>query len=402
MEEELKKFISLQEASKLCDHSQEYLSLRARQKKLRAVKLGRNWVTTREWLNEYLLKAENYKNNLNNKNNKKPKKELFQSQKQKKEAVFQKQEKSFQKETVFTSQRKKIVSAPDNLPIGEVKLLPVQPIQYLIIEFLKNFFKKAVSSSNFRFGFSFVMTLILIVAVGIWGRDSFKVVRNDVDGFMLFAKEKISQDEIYSAAIYDTMDVFKDYFKWIGSSKPGRVVKNTYNFVWRNTKEGYLIVKDGYVFSKRFCENKLLTVNQIISNNWNSLIRSAKKFAYEIKESYFGFKEICFAFVKDFTNTFQSIEKSIGFNFIKTREFLFGLFKPIKVSEVSEIVKETKEGLVVVPSSDKDAEMKEKIKQSFSDEVKVEMTDKTSGYITPIFKTGEGEKYLYLLVPIKN
>ncbi|PIZ70495.1 MAG: hypothetical protein COY11_02545, partial [Candidatus Portnoybacteria bacterium CG_4_10_14_0_2_um_filter_44_20] len=48
------KYISLTEASELCSHSQEYLSLRARQGKLRAVKLGRNWVTTKEWLSEYL------------------------------------------------------------------------------------------------------------------------------------------------------------------------------------------------------------------------------------------------------------------------------------------------------------------------------------------------------------
>jgi len=53
---EEKKFIpdiSLQEAAKLCSYSQEYLSLRARQGKLKAVKLGRNWVTTQEWLREY-------------------------------------------------------------------------------------------------------------------------------------------------------------------------------------------------------------------------------------------------------------------------------------------------------------------------------------------------------------
>ena len=42
------------EASQLCDYSQEYLSLRARQKKLKAVKMGRNWVTTKEWLDEYV------------------------------------------------------------------------------------------------------------------------------------------------------------------------------------------------------------------------------------------------------------------------------------------------------------------------------------------------------------
>ncbi len=53
------EYISLAEASKLCNYSQEYLSLRARQGKLKAVKLGRNWVTTQEWLNEY-IKSNQY------------------------------------------------------------------------------------------------------------------------------------------------------------------------------------------------------------------------------------------------------------------------------------------------------------------------------------------------------
>ena len=46
-------YISLAEASKLCNYSQEYLSLRARQGKLKAIKQGRNWMTTQEWLDEY-------------------------------------------------------------------------------------------------------------------------------------------------------------------------------------------------------------------------------------------------------------------------------------------------------------------------------------------------------------
>lgn len=47
------KYISLREAAKLCSYSQDYLSLRARQGKLKALKLGRNWVTTQEWLRQY-------------------------------------------------------------------------------------------------------------------------------------------------------------------------------------------------------------------------------------------------------------------------------------------------------------------------------------------------------------
>jgi len=47
------KYISLNQAAKCCSYSQDYLKLRARQGKLKAVKMGRNWFTTREWLEEY-------------------------------------------------------------------------------------------------------------------------------------------------------------------------------------------------------------------------------------------------------------------------------------------------------------------------------------------------------------
>src|SRR3989339_1655765 len=48
------KYLSLAEASQLCSYSQEYLGLRARQGKLRAVKVGRDWMTTEHWLNDYI------------------------------------------------------------------------------------------------------------------------------------------------------------------------------------------------------------------------------------------------------------------------------------------------------------------------------------------------------------
>jgi hypothetical protein len=47
------EYLTLHQATKFCNYSQDYLNLRARQKKLKAVKMGRNWMTTREWLDEY-------------------------------------------------------------------------------------------------------------------------------------------------------------------------------------------------------------------------------------------------------------------------------------------------------------------------------------------------------------
>lgn len=55
------EYISLKTAAQYCRYSQDYLSLRARQGKLKALKFGRNWVTTREWLQEYVEKVDRKK-----------------------------------------------------------------------------------------------------------------------------------------------------------------------------------------------------------------------------------------------------------------------------------------------------------------------------------------------------
>ena len=57
-----KMFISLKEATQYCEYSQEYLSLLARTGKLTAVKINRNWMTTKESIEEY-VKAQNEDSN---------------------------------------------------------------------------------------------------------------------------------------------------------------------------------------------------------------------------------------------------------------------------------------------------------------------------------------------------
>ena len=51
------KYVSLTGMIGYSGYSQEYLSLRARQGKLKAIKLGRNWVTTKKWIDDYLKKT---------------------------------------------------------------------------------------------------------------------------------------------------------------------------------------------------------------------------------------------------------------------------------------------------------------------------------------------------------
>ena len=55
------KYISLKEAEEHCPYSADYLKLRARQGKLKAAKIGRIWVTTKEWVKEYQEEMVSYK-----------------------------------------------------------------------------------------------------------------------------------------------------------------------------------------------------------------------------------------------------------------------------------------------------------------------------------------------------
>ena len=60
--------ISLTEAAKDTPYSQEYLSLRARSGKLRAKKIGRNWYTTKETVQEYVLNNQDINESANHHN----------------------------------------------------------------------------------------------------------------------------------------------------------------------------------------------------------------------------------------------------------------------------------------------------------------------------------------------
>ena len=52
--------ITLKQATKLTPYSAEYLRLRARQGKLKAVKLGRDWFTTEKDIKKYMKKVKKH------------------------------------------------------------------------------------------------------------------------------------------------------------------------------------------------------------------------------------------------------------------------------------------------------------------------------------------------------
>lgn len=60
------------------------------------------------------------------------------------------------------------------------------------------------------------------------------------------------------------------------------------------------------------------------------------------------------------------------------------------------------EGIVVVEEAVVSEEQIEAIRESFSDEVEVEFTEADSGVITPVFSEREGERYRFVVTPIRQ
>ncbi len=60
-ENKVSKMFSLARAAKITGYSQGHLNFLIRSKKLKGIKAGRNWVTSREWIEEYLQEYPNQK-----------------------------------------------------------------------------------------------------------------------------------------------------------------------------------------------------------------------------------------------------------------------------------------------------------------------------------------------------
>lgn len=52
------EYISLFDAAKFCPYSEPYLRLRARQGKLKSIKIGKKWMTTKDWIQDYILQSK--------------------------------------------------------------------------------------------------------------------------------------------------------------------------------------------------------------------------------------------------------------------------------------------------------------------------------------------------------
>jgi excisionase family DNA binding protein len=339
------EYISLQEATKYCNYSQEYLSLRARQGRLRAIKFGRNWMTKKEWLNEYLEKVKEWNNN---------------NLKAKKIAP------------IFTEAM--AGKPPENLPIADY-------------ESGARSLKSPVPLV--RFGFLLVLIFVLLIAGITFGEDYFKNVFEIANPYLIkisqvgdLASREVFEDtkNFYVAAAIGyqdifklATDIFKEYSRWLAYQTFGAGEKAI----------------QSYTVANNFLEQKLAGLITNLKIGASELTRNINQwFNSQTKE-----------IVQNYIVVNDLFEKKISQGW-KAITGLFG--RPEKTVEEKLIPKPGEEGMILIPSTEKDEEVKEKIKDAFSDEVKVEPKDKISGFITPIFKEGEGQKYLYMLVPVKS
>lgn len=145
------QYISLTEAAKCCDYSQEYLSLRARQGKLEAMKFGRNWVTKKEWLKQYIARAKEYNDKLAEKQGKNIKTVPVTKPPVRKKPKFQ-----------LASVKK--VQPPANLPIENINFKPLLVALLAVALFVSSV---AFGSKSFRPIKEFTVNIYSLMSQGI-------------------------------------------------------------------------------------------------------------------------------------------------------------------------------------------------------------------------------------------
>jgi len=285
-------YISLAEATRYCHYSLPYLNLRIRQGKLRAVKFGRNWMTTRKWLGEYMLNVEKRKEDA----------DTFIS--------------------LSEATRYCHYSLPYlNLRIRQGKLRAVK--------FGRNWMTRKEWLEDY------------LEKVEIYNQE------NRAEETKKIELVHAGENNVLPAEEKRSLDISPD---------------NKIQEFPKVKKFG--LSRTGYIALIIFC-----------------------LFAGSVLMAKFG--------ASNTIENFSGKTTGIISKFQKTFDLLKQRFASLKGSG-----KQDSKGLVTIPSSDKDSDMKKNIQASFSDEVRVEPIDLSSGYIVPIFRKKEGDKFMYIMVPV--
>lgn len=322
-------YISLKEASRFCDHSPDYLNLLVRKGKLKALKIGRNWVTKKDWVEVYLQ-------NTNLKNSE----------------LAKEREANVITPAIAISELEKKTEAFEMLPAQIIETVMPMPAPRPFeiarnIELIKkenvNFNRKSKERGNFAEKFAAFpesITLPLLVCTV----------------FVIF--------------FWGVRPVLDQVKYGVGSGLAGGTA-NLFGAFAGAAKD----VGDKFAGIAEYLMNDKSEVTSIITN-----AVMVEKIVYD--ESM---KSLQDNVVNDTKGRFEKFRQEFGL--------------------ITKNDGKQERGIVVVPSSgnqEKDRQIESKIEESFSDEVKVRPTNDTTGVIVPKFKDKEGSEYLYMMVPARE
>jgi hypothetical protein len=204
-------YISLAQAAEDCPYSQAYLSLRARQGKLKAVKLGRNWATTKEWIDDYVQKAEQYfERNIQ----KQPEKKRFQAEVQKQEQERER-EQFLKNPSLNSSQRQRELSGILNNSQRKLSGKPklnfgmVTILAFLVLIFSTYF----LGTGN---GFFYDIKIIAEQGAGL-ARESIENIELVLENYWLESGQAgLVRIDHQHGVFKETFKIFGEYFQWLG------------------------------------------------------------------------------------------------------------------------------------------------------------------------------------------
>ncbi|MDP3093705.1 MAG: hypothetical protein Q8N16_02980 [bacterium] len=356
------QYISLQEATKYCHYSQEYLSLRARRGKIKAIKVGRNWVTTKDWVQEYVRQTQSYSEYV------------------------------------------------QGINAGEIS---VQPKEQKLAELkLPSQFPSVLAKSAFILGLVSVFIIIGGIAAS---KVDFKEAFSET---LANVSQNLSAPALKNSAKNVGADI-GEYGNWLEDGVFGPVRKIAFAYSRANdyVEEkliflGEKAISVTKVFVRSF--KQLSFAEEDLGFEWRlPKIRLPKIELPKIDTSIITrirLPEVRFALPKRYTLLNAALEQEItdigygvSFFYSKFSDFLADkivntafLFLGIEKPAISN------SRLLIIPySEDEGRALEEKIKSGFSDEIEVKMKDDGWGIIKPVFKSGKQEEYFYMVIPGK-
>jgi hypothetical protein len=366
MSGESANYISLKEAVLLCEYSQEYLNLIVRKGKLRAVKIGRNWVTKKEWLESYLKMIA--------------KKRARAAECSARRAgrhnsvaiVLGGGDAHSMVDSAIECGQKISVHAVSALPENnDYRYLPPRPAASQCPAMLK---KNSAASIGY-----FAIVAVFVLAVVIFFQKNFPIVAGTTSFLRVRSVAAINVSRVSQSSL--------------------AVMAASLESTW---KRNATILGIGDFFS---CCRQFLTVIG------NGIRNGGGKFAGFINYIFHGKAEV----VEIAQTASGGIDKTVlernadileknitNDAHDRVDQFRIELGLPV----AREVAGGTPQAMVVVPSTGDrvgDEELKKKIEQSFSDDVAVNSVDDTSGVIVPQFRDKQEESdYLYMMVPLNK